>query len=107
MDIEHNNPNDLRLSPVLERAIGMLDIWNTGVVDTLSLIQQDFIDDTDYLIQFDEPDILKYFTSNKPFRMSIHIGKHTYKISSMLYTLLESKYHLDLHYRSYKISHEI
>ena len=102
LDIEHNNPKDLVLDPVLEKLLSRIDKHNEGVVENLYLSeQQDYVNQNG-LLQFSEKDLLQYFTTSEPFMMTIFINNHAFKISSELYTLLETKYQFDFHMILYR-----
>ena len=103
LDIPHDNPCDLMLDIRLERLLNKLDRWDLGVVDNVYLSEQtDFIN-PEGLIQFADSDLLRYFTTKDNFPMAVFIGNHKFFISSNLYTLLESKYQLDLHVSAYRL----
>jgi len=102
LDIEHDNPRDLILNPVLERFINKLDRWDQHVVDNIYLIEETGFISSDGLLQFSDEDMLRYFTTNDHFDMTIYISGHKFKISSTLYSLLENKYQLDFHVSLYK-----
>ena len=104
LDIPHDNPADLMLDRRIEFMLSRLDTWKDGVVTNVSLIcQHDFID-SEGLIQFDDADLLRYFTTNDDFTMALYINGHKWSISSRLYFLIEQKCKLDLHELVYKIS---
>lgn len=102
LDIEHDNPQDLILNPILERFIGKLDKFGDGIVSKIYLSEQSDIIVSDGLLEFRDEDLLRYFTTNDEFDMTIYINNHKFKISSNLYFLLETKYQLDFHIASYR-----
>lgn len=102
LDIEHDNPQDLMLDPILERFIGKLDKFGEGIVSKIYLSEQGDIIFPEGSIQFTDSDLLRYFTTNDDFDMTIYINNHKFKISSNLYTLLETKYQFDFHISSYR-----
>lgn len=104
LDIEHDNPQDLKLDPILERFIGKLDTWKTGIVDKIYLVEETGFITPEGLLQFSDDDLLRYFTTNDTFNMNIFINNHKFKISSSLYALLERKYQLDFHVSVYKFA---
>ena len=84
--------------------LNRLDVWKEGIITNISLIcQKDFID-SEGLIQFDDNDLLRYFTTDDDFIMTLYINGHKWSISSKLYFLIEQKYKLDLHELVYKIA---
>lgn len=90
------------LDPILERLLSRIDKHNEGVVENLYLSeQQDYINQNG-LLQFSEKDLLQYFTTSESFMMTIFINGHAFKISSELYTLLETKYQFDFHMILYR-----
>ena len=102
-DLNHDNPSDLILDPRIERFIEHLDIYNEGMVDSIYLSEQTGFILEEGLIQFDDKDILRYFTTNDDFIMKLFISGHKYTISSKLYNLLENQYQLDLNECIYRI----
>lgn len=103
LDIEHDDPNDLKLSPIIERYLDKLDTWKDGVVGRIHLAEvKDFSVETEGILQFSDSDLLRYFTTKDVFKMTIYIGKHSFSVSSNLYTALEAKYGFDFHITSYK-----
>lgn len=102
LDLPHDNPNDLILHPVLERCVGLFDKYQEEVVDRIYLSECVYTN-YDYLIQFTDKDLLKYFTTSEEFLMDVYINNHKYNISSKLYSLLEAKYGLDFHVIPYRI----
>ena len=104
LDIPHDNAEDLVLDRRIELMLNRLDVWKEGIITNISLIcQKDFID-SEGLIQFDDNDLLRYFTTDDDFIMTLYINGHKWSISSKLYFLIEQKYKLDLHELVYKIA---
>ena len=104
LDIPHDNPEDLILDRRIELMLNRLDIWKEGIVTNGSLICQSGFIDNEGLIQFDDNDLLRYFTTDDDFIMALYINGHKWSISSRLYFLIEQRYKLDLHELVYKIS---
>ena len=104
LDIPHDNPEDLILDRRIELMLNRLDIWKEGIITNISLICQRTFIDSEGLIQFDDADLFRYFTTNDDFTMALYINGHKWSISSKLYFLIEQKYKLDLHELVYKIS---
>ena len=104
LDIPHDNPEDLVLDRRIELMLNSLDVWIEGIVTNISLICQSGLIDSEGLIQFDDNDLLRYFTTNDDFIMALYINGHKLSISSRLYFLIEQRYKLDLHELVYKIS---
>ena len=102
LDIEHDNPQDLMLDPILEKFIGKLDKFGEGIVSRIYLSEQGEIVISKGLLEFRDEDLLRYFTTNDEFDMTIYINNHKFKVSSNLYFLLEAKYQLDFHLSSYR-----
>lgn len=103
-NLNHSNPTELILNPVLEKYINRLDEFNDGIVNKICLIEQTGFIINNGLIQFDEKDIFRYFTTNDDFIMKLYISGHKFTISSKLYNCLENEYKLDLHECIYRIS---
>ena len=104
LDIPHDNPEDLVLDRRIELMLNRLDVWKEGIITNISLICQRTFIDSEGLIQFDDADLFRYFTTNDDFTMALYINGHKWSISSKLYFLIEQKYKLDLHELVYKIS---
>ena len=104
LDIPHDNPEDLVLDRRIELMLNRLDVWKEGIVTNISLICQSGFIDSEGLIQFDDNDLLRYFTTNDDFIMALYMNVHKLSIASILYFLIEQRYKLDLHELVYKIS---
>ena len=104
LDIEYDNPQDLRLDPVLERFLSLRDSLNLGIVDNIYLVEQNGFIEPEGLLQFTDEDLLRYFTTKDIFKMNIFISNHHFQISSNLYSLLENKYQLDFHISAYRLA---
>lgn len=104
LDIEHDNPQDLILDPVLERFLSRLDSLNIGIVDNVYLVEQTGFIEPEGLLQFTDEDLLRYFTTKDIFKMNIFISNYHFQISSNLYLLLENKYQLDFHISAYRLA---
>jgi hypothetical protein len=104
LDIEHDNPQDLILDPVLERFLSRLDSLNIGIVDNVYLVEQTGFIEPEGLLQFTDEDLLRYFTTKDIFKMNIFISNYHFQISSNLYSLLENKYQLDFHISAYRLA---
>ena len=104
LDIPHDNQADLVIDRRIELILNRLDTWNDGIVTNISLICQNRFIDSEGVIQFDDADLVRYFTTNDDFTMALYINGHKWSISSKLYFLIEQKYKLDLHELVYKIS---
>lgn len=104
LDIEHDNPQDLILDPVLERFLSRLDSLNIGIVDNVYLVEQSGFIEPKGLLQFTDEDLLRYFTTKDIFKMNIFISNYHFQISSNLYSLLENKYQLDFHISAYRLA---
>lgn len=104
LDIEHNNPQDLILDPILERFLSLRDSLNLGIVDNIYLVEQSGFIEPKGLLQFTDEDLLRYFTTKDIFKMNIFISNYHFQISSNLYSLLENKYQLDFHISAYRLT---
>lgn len=103
-DIPHNNPADLKLDPKIERLIGMQDTWKDGLVTNIAIVEQPSFIIPEGLIQFDDQDIDRFFTTDDEFDMNLYISGHKFTISSKLYFLLEQAYKFDFHEQVYRIN---
>ena len=72
-NLNHSNPTELILNPVLEKYIDRLDEFNDGIVDKICLIEQTGFIINNGLIQFDENDIFRFFTTDDDFIMKLYI----------------------------------
>lgn len=102
MDIPHENPSDLVLDRNIERVLNVLDKYNEGCVEVY-LSEQSVVNDLRGLIQFNDSDLLRYFTTDDHFTMNLYINNYKYSISSSLYFLIEQYYHFDFHELIYKV----
>ena len=103
-DLAHDDPNDIKLDPKMERYINRLDTNNEGIITSIYLMEQTDTIVDEGLIQFTDKDLLRYFTTNDDFIMTIYIQNHKFRISSKLYSLLEAKYQLDFHLLVYRVT---
>lgn len=103
LDIPHDNPADLILDNRLERFLDRLDPEKYGIINRIYLMEEEYTDNVENLVQFRDSDLLRYFTTNDDFLMVIYIGKHRFSISSKFYTLLEKNYQFEFHQSIYKI----
>ena len=103
-DIPHENPFDIRVDKRLEKYFNIKDKWNSGIIDNIYLIEETGLIIKEGLIEFLDKDLLRYYTTNDKFIMTIFIEKHKFKISSSLYTLLEQYYNLELHSTTYRVT---
>lgn len=103
LDIPHDQPEDLKLDRRIELFLSKIDKFNEGIVNNVFLLRQDGFIDSDGLIQFDDKDLHRYFTTNDNFTMALYINGHKWTISSRLYFLIEQRYQLDFHELLYKI----
>lgn len=103
MDIPHSKPNDLQLDRRIEFVLNKLDKFNEGVVDSIWLYEQSMFIEPEGLIQFDDTDLTRYFTTNDEFTLNLYIDKYNFTISSNLYGLIELYYQLNLHELVYRV----
>ena len=55
------------------------------------------------ILQFEEPDITRWFTTSDYFNMNVWINDHKFIISSDLYSILEQVYQFKFHENIYRI----
>lgn len=103
LDIPHSNPNDLRLDRRIEFVLNKLDKFNEGIVNNIWLYEQSMFIEPEGLIQFDDADLTRYFTTNDDFILNLYIDKYNFTISSNLYGLIELYYQLNLHELVYRV----
>lgn len=104
LDIPHHNPNDLVLDRRAELFLSRLDEYNEGIIDRIWLHEQNMYIINEGLLQINDKDLMRYFTTDDDFRMHIYISGHKFTISSRLYALLELNYKLDMHESVYRIA---
>mgnify|MGYP003299793459 CR=1 FL=1 len=100
--LNHNSPLDLSLCEKAERILSYLDKDKREEIE-LTIIEQGIILDESNLLQFDEQDITRFFTTDDYFDMKVYINNHVFEIPVTLYMLLEEIYHFDFHENFFKI----
>jgi len=103
IDIIHNNPTDICLDNRIERILEHLDYYKEGIITNIALMAQPVVVDQNGLIQFDDTDLTRFYTTDDKFTMALYISGHKFSISSSLYALLESQFKLNLAELAYKI----
>lgn len=101
-EIPHDSLSDISLCPRMERILEHIDQYKNGEVE-IALIEEFGVISEYNILQFDEKDITRWFTSNDDFDMNIYIDNHQFIISSDLYSLLEIQYHFNFHENIYRI----
>lgn len=101
-EILHDNLRDISLCPKTERVFDFLDEMKTGEVE-IALIEEFGVISDHSILQFDERDITRWFTTSDDFDMSIYIDDHEFIISSDLYSLLEQQYQFKFHENIYRM----
>lgn len=103
-DIEHFDPNDLSLDPKMEYFLDKIDVNKTRNL-TISLLEQEDIITSKYIVQFEESDLVKYLTTSEDFYLTIYIKDHPFYITSELFTLLEETFDLNFSQKVYTIQY--
>ena len=104
-EVPHDSLSDIALCPKTERILTALDRKNNfddGIVEIVLIEEFGVISDHN-LLQFEEPDITRWFTTNDYFNMNIWINNHKFVISSDLYSILEQIYEFKFHENIYRI----
>lgn len=102
LDIPHDTLSDISLCPKAERMLDMLDEFKSNEVEII-LEEVVYYIPEDYILQFEEPDITRWFTTDDFFYITVYINGHDFKITSELYSLLEQKYEFKFHENIYKV----
>ena len=71
--------------------------------DKLAFIEEFGVISDHDILQFEEPDITRWFTTNDYFNMNIWVNDHKFVISSDLYSILEQIYEFKFHENIYRI----
>ena len=103
LDIPHDNPSALLMDPKIERMLDRIDVYGDDIISNICLSEISDIVPDKGLLQFDEKDLLRYFTTDDSFTMSVYIDDHKFKIPSELYSLIELAYKPEFHVSAYQI----
>ena len=101
-EIPHDDLRDISLCPRAERILERLDKYKLGEVE-VSLTEEFGVISEHQILQFDETDITRWFTTSDDFDINIYIDNHHFTISSDLYSLLEIQYQFRFHENIYRI----
>ena len=101
-DITHDYPEDIKLDEKIDRFLDIVDKNNSKELDLFFYEQGCVIEDD--VLQFDESDMLRYYTTSDEFDITVYFNCHKFKISSSLYNLLEIQFNFDAITNFYKIS---
>lgn len=101
-NIIHNTPYEIILNKHIEDLLTRFDKNSDGIVEIS--MQEQFCYLIDPVLKFNEEDIQRYFLTDDQFDFRFYIGKHEFKISTELYTLLESQYNFNFHKELYHIT---
>lgn len=101
-EIPHDDLRDISLCPRAERILDHLDKFNYGEVE-ISLTEEFSIISDQHILQFDESDITRWFTTSDDFYMNVYIDNHHFTISSDLYSLFEIHYQFKFHENIYRV----
>ena len=104
-EIPHDDLRDISLCPRTERILTFLDRkygFEEGEVEIALSEEFGVISDHD-ILQFEEPDITRWFTTNDDFDMNVWINDYKFVISSDLYSILEQIYEFKFHENIYRI----
>lgn len=93
--IEHDNLEEISLSPKLEKTLSIL---NKTKSESMSI----WIEEQNTIlypntIQFRDEDLNRYFTTNDEFDFIVYVGNKEFPVSSMLYSLLEDLFNFNFH----------
>lgn len=101
--IDCNNVGDLTIDEKMERYLNYINRYNDDYINVYLFEQVNEVV-KEGLLEFDESDLLRNFTTTDDFDMKIYINDHEFKLSSKLYWLLEQNFHLNLHYSVYRVT---
>lgn len=101
-EIPHDDLRDISLCSRAERVLECLDKYGLGEVE-ISFVEEFGVISDHNILQFDENDITRWFTTDDDFDINIYIDNHHFIISSDLYSLLEIHYKCKFHENIYKI----
>lgn len=104
-EVPHDSLSDIALCPKMEKMLTVLDKrkgFEEGVVEIAFIEEFGVISDHD-ILQFEEPDITRWFTTNDYFNMNVWVNDHKFVISSDLYSILEQIYEFKFHENIYRI----
>lgn len=104
-EVPHDNLSDISLCPVTERMLNVLSKRNGYEEDTveIALIEEFGVISDHDILQFEEPDITRWFTTNDYFDMKVWINDHMFVISSDLYSILEQVCQFKFHENIYRV----
>lgn len=103
-NLQHSDPKELILDRKLEILFTRLDCSGLGELTFLLSEVHSWM--TNDVIQFDENDIVKWITSDKNFDLTVYIGDHDFKVSSVLLDLFETQFNTNFHKNLYSINLE-
>lgn len=104
-EVNHDSLSDIALCPKMERMLSVLDKkkdFPEDIVEIAFIEEFGVISDRD-ILQFEEPDITRWFTTDDYFNMSVWVNNHKFIISSDLYSILEQLYEFKFHENIYRI----
>lgn len=104
-EVPHDSLSDIALCPKTERMLTILDRrkgYEDGEVELAFIEEFGVISDHD-ILQFEEPDITRWFTTSDYFEMKVWINDYKFIISSDLYSILEQVYQFKFHENIYRV----
>ena len=101
-EINHDDLRDISLCKKAERILEQLDKFKSNEIE-IAIIEEFSIISDKHILQFDESEITRWFTTTDDFDMNIYIDNHHFVISSDLYSLLEVQFQFKFHENIYRI----
>ena len=104
-EVPHDSLSDIALCSKMERMLTVLDKrkgFEDGSVEIVFIEEFGVLSDHD-ILQFEEPDITRWFTTNDYFDMNVWVNDYKFVISSDLYSILEQVYEFKFHENIYRI----
>ena len=104
-EVPHDSLNDISLCSTAEEMLDNLSKqkeYDEDVIEIALIEEFSVISDHD-ILQFEEPDITRWFTTNDDFDMNVWINDNMFVISSDLYSILEQVYQFKFHENIYRV----
>lgn len=101
LDLDHLDPNDIRLNRRESKVLSMIDKYNRGEL-YIALNEEYSIVNPDTIF-LEDSDLLRYFTTSDSFNMRFYINDHEFSISTETYSLIELEFNPNFHKTLYKI----
>lgn len=101
LDIDHIDPDDIRLNEKICKVLTLLDKNNNGELEIVLTESYSIVEENTIFIN--DEDLLSYFTTSDSINIRFSINDHEFYISDNLYNLLEYKFNPNFHKTVYTI----